>query len=1010
MLRSFLIYSVLILLSLAQPAFAQEVIGVRTGEHKDYSRLVFDWNKQVQYDLDTSTKGQVKIKFKKNASIKDKAGLSKALKNFSSFKVISEKPLTVSISVPKDSRTRAFFAGDRLVVDVYNSPSGEKPSGAPVQQAKAEPKEKPKPEKKAPPKQEEKPPEPSAEKLKEVEIAKAVPRDGVDNKAEEKIDVAAAQEPEKTEPEPEKELPKIKKEDVKPSNLISFSSTKAFGLAVFEMNKELWLINDQNDVILSPQVTGPDADHFTPITKLELDRGIAFRTKMLPGAYVRSEGGGLLWRIIVSDKERKEKPIATVRKAVEKGRTRSGHVLFTLKTAQKIIDVVDPVRGVTLKVVTVDNPKDFAGAPLKFIDFETLPSAVGLVILPKVDDLEVEIIEGGVKVSRPGGLTLTSQSKVKAALAKRRLNDKKDSVDPATKAPNIYDFKNWELGGLAALEENSNVILSELNDLPDGKKLEDIITLAKMYLANGLAPESLGFLKLAQSLLPGIENNSEFKALKAAAYSLVSKSESAFSDLSSDDLKKYGDIPYWRAFALADLGDWQQAEEILPTSLSPIQDYPKYIYNRIAPGLAEVALRAGNVAEAERLLARLEDQDDLWEPQKAALQYLKGEAERQKGNADETRKIWKELVGGKDDLYRARAGLALTRLDLETGKITKQEAIDDLEHLRYAWRGDYLEAQINYWLGKTYFANNEYARGLNILREAASYAIGTPLSRRITSEMSDLFSDLFLSDKLSSVSPLDATALYEQFTELVPTGPQGDRVVEQLAERLVQADLLGRAADLLQHQIDHRLSGSEAHRVAVRLSAIKLLDDKPAEAIETLKKASTFLQSQPEEYQTPARYRELSLLRARGLSKQGRPDQALALLNDLDLSPDVNRLKADIAWNAGYWDDAAEALDDVILDMNISLTRPLDETGKQMILQRAVALNLAGDRIALANIREQYSDLMAQTDKAKVFEVITRARQSAALADRQTLLNVAAETDLFADFLNSYKTTPTPSN
>ncbi|MCD8519811.1 MAG: hypothetical protein LRY57_00560, partial [Alphaproteobacteria bacterium] len=125
---------------------------------------------------------------------------------------------------------------------------------------------------------------------------------------------------------------------------------------------------------------------------------------------------------------------------------------------------------------------------------------------------------------------------------------------------------------------------------------------------------------------------------------------------------------------------------------------------------------------------------------------------------------------------------------------------------------------------------------------------------------------------------------------------------------------------------------------------------------------------------------------------------------------DVNRLRADIAWQAGYWDDASYALQDVINDEDIKLTRPLTDPQADIILQRALALNLSGDRIGLANMREQYTEAMTQTSKAKLFEVVTRARQSAGLADRETLMSAVSEVDLFKGFLESYKKEAPASN
>jgi hypothetical protein len=45
---------------------------------------------------------------------------------------------------------------------------------------------------------------------------------------------------------------------------------------------------------------------------------------------------------------------------------------------------------------------------------------------------------------------------------------------------------------------------------------------------------------------------------------------------------------------------------------------------------------------------------------------------------------------------------------------------------------------------------------------------------------------------------------------------------------------------------------------------------------------------------------------------------------------------------------------------------------------------------------------MSQTNKTRLFDVVTRPRQNAGLADRETLLNSVSEVDLFKNFLDSY--------
>ncbi|MBX2834396.1 MAG: hypothetical protein KTR28_05440, partial [Micavibrio sp.] len=431
---------------------------------------------------------------------------------------------------------------------------------------------------------------------------------------------------------------------------------------------------------------------------------------------------------------------------------------------------------------------------------------------------------------------------------------------------------------------------------------------------------------------------------------------------------------------------------------------PPLIRSAMGLGLAEINLRSGKPVIADKFMGMAEKDYPYLPPHlRGNLIYLQGEKARQEGSNELTEKSWLRLARGEDDLFRVKGSLALTRFLVDQGKMPPRQAIDKLEGLRYAWRGDDLEANVNYWLGRTYFENNDYIKGLNIMRDASTYASHSGLAEKITNDMSQLYIDLFTGDKLKDVPPEDAVNLYEQFRELSPPDDRGDKIVERLAEHLANAGLVGRAGDLMKNQVDHRLKGYDAFRIATRLAALRLLDDKPDDAMDAIKKAESILGELPEEQKTDKNARMVELLKARSYSGKGNADRALELLRDMELSPDLNRLKAEIAWKASYWDDAAEALHDVILDQNLSLTRPLEDDQAALLIQRAVALNLGGDRVALANMRERYSDAMAQTEQAKIFEIITRPRQSITLADRETLLSVVSEIELFDGILQAIR-------
>jgi hypothetical protein len=416
--------------------------------------------------------------------------------------------------------------------------------------------------------------------------------------------------------------------------------------------------------------------------------------------------------------------------------------------------------------------------------------------------------------------------------------------------------------------------------------------------------------------------------------------------------------------------------------------------------LAEVALHAGDVKTAGTILGVMEkNRSRFTSGTQAGMDYLEGEMHRQKGEPDKAKDLWTPLSTGKDHLYRAKAGLALTSLQLQKGEITPAQAIDRLEGLRYVWRGDELEARINYMLGKLYLEDKQYLKGFSILKDAAGMSDGD-IAAEINSFMKDSFKTLLMDDK--TITPLDSALVYEEFPDLAPGGEDGDKLAQRLAERLVEADLLPRASILLQKQVDTRLHGADQARVAARLAAIYLLDKEPAKALPVLDIAQGFYEKQTDKDSQTLLLRA-QLMRARALSQLGRTPEALAMLAKFPPNAEVNSLRADIAWQAGLWDQAAVALNDMILDQGIDPAKPLTQKQADLILNRAVALNLSGNKVALANLHSRYQDAMNRTSRAKLFDVVARPRESALLSDKQTLDAIVSEVDIFKDFLDSYR-------
>lgn len=981
----------------AHDVMAGQSVKLRAGDHDNYSRIVFEWDKSPSYSV-SKDGDNLSVNFNSGAANVDLSSVnSNNLRNVGSISQDSNQKdsLALTMKIAPDAKFRDFKIGKKIIIDVYDSaksPNREK------QAVNVKPKNLAKETIQ------------HSKNSEKLHTAKNIQNEARQGK-QIIVDTIDA--------EPLKEVGASLgvKTPASDPHVITLTSTKKIGMAVFRRAGYLWIVIDDPSLTVPPQLAGPEKEKFAKFERMDIPGGVAYRMSLPDEFHVYAEGGGLLWRVVISPNERKTKPIQP-KSTFDGTSSLAGSSLFWgMALPSKKLQLKDPLIGDMLYIVTVEDASQYAGSARDYVDMQVINSEVGLVLKPWVDDLAVSISPKGVSVTKAGGLSLSGKRDTAPVLLKQKvdeedsnLNEYGEALPTKEELSRIYNFKSWEMGGPHALEENQRVLMVGMSDKDGYGKVEGLLTLAKLNIANNRGVEALGLLRVAENELSGIEQSPEFISLRGAAGTLAGQYDVAIPNLFDKELQSYGEIAIWKATALAGLEDWKQAYSVMPDNLDLIAEYPRQIRYPIALKLAEASLRSGDIDRAESLLALIDEHDkNITAPVMAAYNYLSAEAARQRGDYDFAMKTWTKLTKSKDDYYRAKSGLSLTRMQLEDKKITPAEAVNRLENLRYAWRGDELETLINYRLGQVYIENKDYLKGLSVLRNAVSLSPDSAISKEVTKYMTDNFRSLFTEGKLDEISTLDAVSIYDEFKELTPAGSEGDVFVQKLAENLVSVDLLGRAGSLLEHQLIHRLTGEDAVRVGLRLAAIRLLDNKPDGALRALDLTNQAIDNMALESNKPYgdERAESQLLRARALSELNRTGEAVEMLDLLakrrgdDLN--IARLKADMAWTAGRWDDAAEAFQTLIVGENISLTRPVTDAQRDLIMNRAIALNLAGNRVALANLRERYGDAMKQTDKARMFELVTRPRQMGLMGSRDSVQSLMSEVDLFGDFLENYR-------
>jgi hypothetical protein len=640
----------------------------------------------------------------------------------------------------------------------------------------------------------------------------------------------------------------------------------------------------------------------------------------------------------------------------------------------------DPVVGDRLVVIPA-----LAGHGLavqrRFLAFDALPSGAGLVIAPLADDLSVTVQGDRVALSQPGGLALSTAVPLAA-------NNSPAALARAADSKAYLDFAAWRAGGgktFYATQHRLQAIIARRSPAQAGPAR---LTLAKFYLANDFAAETLGLLDILQQSDPLLKDDAQLQAMRAAANVMMGRDRDALNALASPLFENDPHAALWRGLAEAGLGHWSNAQAALLRAQPVLARYPARWQGRARIAMAQAALALGQPALAATAL-------DAMPPALPAhmnreAQLLRARLDAAHGRAAHTRFAALEKSG--DAAIEARAIYADTVARLSAGSLSRAQAIEALEKLRYRWRGDRLELRTLRKLGALYFAGHQWRQGLQVLRVAAQNFPQGDQGREAQDTMRKVFADLFLNGKAKAMAPVEALSLFYDFIDLTPIGPDGDKMIRLMADRLVAVDLLGPAAKLLDYQVKNRLDGVARAQVAARLAAIDLMDRRPKDALAAL--LTTRIAGTPD-----ALTEKRNLLEARALAALKQWDRAEDLIGT-DNSAAADHLRADIAWESGRWEQAAQR-SEALLGTRWKDATPLSATDRAQIMRAAIAYSLADDEKGLDALRTHYAAPMKATPDASAFAVITQNIDLHGVAFRDVARRIAS-VDTLETFMQDF--------
>ena len=941
-----------------------DALKIRAGAYANFSRLIFDWPKNVPYAVFPGA-GHITIRFE-----------AMARPDFAAFENVSppwvkeagwrveNKGTVIDFTVDPQSGYKDSRDGSKILLDILAPKSDAQAAASPGTANKDA-------------KQDQAPSNTAAQTKA---IADAAAQLGGAKPDAAKPATPPAAPPAQTSPNPLAAVDTAQAVRTRQGVALSFPGASATPAAVFVRGMTAWIVIDRAQKMDPVQLKAALGDFPTSLDEATSNNTTIIRIGLKAPEEIAARADGSNLRVDIAP-QLTEQPasIGFVRDDSDPKRT----TLTTLiPNATHTLIQNDPSAGDTLVIVPGVLGRGVLDAR-RYAEFAVLPTASGLVVRPYADDLDVVVSTGHVMIARPGGLAMT-KGPISAAQSPQALLRGDDS-------PSFLDLANW------ANSQGTSFYKAQqrLREHIAAERSEDAnharLALARFYLGNQFGPEAMGLINIVQASDPSMQGDMRLQTMRAAADYMMQRYRDAHNDIGSSALDNDRHAAFWRGLIEAKLENWNDARKALAMAEPVLHRYAPEWQARARLAQAEAAIVANSVEVADSQLNHLPH--DL--PRDLALQ---AQLERAKlyateGRYHDAQQLFAALEHCGEERVASEAVFDGTQAGLADGAITRDQAIATLEGLRFRWRGDSLELRTLRRLGALYFEKKSWREGLYVLRIASLNFPNEELARTAQDDMRTTFVSLFLKGKADAIAPIQALSLFYDFIDLTPIGPEGDEMIRRMTDRLVAVDLLDPAEKLLNYQVTKRLDGIARAQVATRLAMIDLMDHKPKDALASLK--STEIAGLPDDVNHGR-----VLLEARALAALKQWDQALDMIA-VDEAPDTRKLRADIYWESGNWAVAAQ-MSELLLGDRWNDSVPLTPDERQNVMRAAIAYSLADDEASLDRLRTRFGPKMKTSADASAFAVVTQNIDLQGVAFRDMAGKIAS-VDTLEGFMQDFK-------
>jgi hypothetical protein len=895
-------------------------IGVRTGSHPGYGRVVFDLLPDMAYTVDRHNE-HVSITFPAGANLAKPPALPRNVVG------LVAGGRNADITVSPGAAIRLYRLGDRLVVDVADAGGGSNAIAAPVPLNRSP--ERPKPVLAAPDR---------------VADGAAWPASGPPRPLDARMRAAEssppALPPAPTSPANVAPSPDLAAAASLPATLsiaavrsdrhaVTLPFAPATGAAAFRRGNDGFVVFDERRPIDLAALRDDPA--FASATISLLPAGTILRIPLSARDAIVLARVDTSWRVEIAQREAVVTPI---RPGVDHGR-----LVLPAADAGGIVSMPDPMTGGAILVGVQKRAGQFIPVPRQMPEFEILATWQGVAIAPRADRIALQATAAGFVLSA-------------GPVARLALGAADGTPLVAADAFGLsrrFDFPDQPQD---ALLRRLQAAIASAAAAPAQARSSKRLEVAQAMIALGMGAEAQSLMSLSGSDDGRAVDNPDVIGLGAIAALLAGRPNEA-DGLRDPRLSGTDEIAFWRAVLLAQTPDGgTRAAPILAATRKLANAYPAPLRARLMPLIAE-ALVAGGEQEAAKAFLADNGADRSLDLARAMLAAPRDPAA--------ALKLYDLVAVGSDRRARAKALAQSVELRLATHAITPARAADELDRQVYAWRGDAQELGLRQRGAALRADAGDPRRALSQLREAV--ALFPEAEDALRADMTRVFTNAIQHEGLQILAPLDLIAMVTENADLLPDGPVGQRLASAVADRLLALDLPNRAQAALQKLIVETPPGEARTELGARLAGVQL-DGGDADA--AIRSLTETLHPGPLNAET---LQTRTLIFARAAAKTGHLEDGLAALRQLDSDKALD-LMAALQETAQLWPDATATLRRWV-DRVVPPAGQLGEAQARAILRLATAAAQSGDEAVLGQLAEHDTARMPEGPSREMFQLLT---------------------------------------